>query len=740
MRVNFCSSTVGSALGGLLCALLLGVTVMPRSSVLYAADPVTVLPENFQIRTVVEGLRFPTDMVLLPSGDLLVVEKGAGLGTNGMADVRLVRQGKLQVVPVLSLSVTVLGDSGIYSIVLDPDFATNHYFYIWYSVGEQALAWPGHSVDRLSRFTYDPVAGQADVKGEEIILDGVRWSQWHNGGGLAFDVDGSLLVATGDAASNKLAQDMNSLNGKLLRIRPAEGGGNLPTDHAGMSQGYLQPEIYAAGLRNPFRMAWRPAEQALYLIDLGGDAWEEINRVEAGANYGWSVREGPCPYNVRDLNCAPAPPAYTDPVVAYPHPPTGGAGISALAFYAGTAWPEQYQDLLYFADFNGRALSMVNLDDPKTILPFGREVGHLVDLEATADGLYTLSIYEGAIRFIYYAEGGNLWPTAQLNAGPLQGAAPLTVEFSAVGSTDPEGDPLSYVWDFGDGSAPMTSTQPFVAHEYASDGDYVVSLQVFDAQGGRSESQRTTVRVYSGAMPSIQQEIVGDSLRGHYRGGDTVRYTVTRAGDTAGLDATTPYLWTVKQHHNQHVHFIITEFAGEAVEIAISDDSHAADVTIWYEAELTMLTDEGQQIRVARALAPDVVALDVQSSPPGATMRWNGVPQLGDQRIAAIVGQRFELEAPSLFYHARMKYGFTHWEISPQISPQISTEVGESARARASEPSSAHEIIKEPAFEVMVSPVAKSYVAHYTNLGPAHVSFLPSVMSANSPITANAAK
>ena len=724
MRASFFPRTLGLVLGGLFC----GVAWWFGTTALYAAEMPTSLPANFQIRTVVSGLRYPTDMVLLPSGDILVVEKGAGLNENGVADVRLVRQGELQEAPVLSLSVTVLGDSGIYSLVLDPDFATNHYFYVWYSAGAQALDWPGNSVDRLSRFTFDPISGQADVQGEQIIVDGIRWSQWHNGGGLAFDAEGNLFIATGDAAINRLAQDMTSLNGKLLRVQADDGGGNhLPTSqahvhdqseehpHAQPQESAVLPEIYASGLRNPFRMAWRPAEQAFYLLDVGFGSWEEVNRVgESGANYGWAVREGPCPYNVRDVNCPPAPPEYTDPVVAYAHPAEGGAGITALAFYSGTAWPELYQGLLFFADFNARSMSMVNVDDPATISPFGSEVGHLVDMESTPDGIYTLSIYEGAIYFIYYSAGGNQWPTAQLNVAPQQGAAPLAVEFSAVGSSDPEQDALTYRWDFGDDSVPLTTTQPFLVHHYQQDGDYLASLQVFDEHGGRSEIQRTTVRVYSGAMPTIVQEIVGDNVgdseRRYYRGGDTVRFTVTREGDTAGLDVTTPYIWTIKQHHNEHVHFVITEYAGDAVEIEISEDSHAAEVTIWYEAELTMLTDQGQAIRVNRVLGPDSVALDVQSLPRGASMRWNGVPQLGDRAIDAIIGQHFVLEAPPLFYHERAKYSFTQWQIS---------HAGE-----------ADEILPERSFELLVTSEAKSYVAQYEYVGPAQESFLPSVMRA----------
>jgi glucose/arabinose dehydrogenase len=649
-------------------------------------------------------------MALLPSGDFLVAEKGVGQGTAGVAQVRLVRKGIPVIETVMSLSVTVIGDSGIYSILLDPGFAVNHYFYLWYSAGEDALQWPGYSVDRLSRFTYDPHTRKAELSSETIILDGIRWSQLHNGGAITIDKDGNLFIATGDATSYAFSQDMSMLNGKLLRIRPLGNGGySVPTANSGVAQSEVRPEIYASGLRNPFRMAWRPEEQVYYLIDVGAGAWEEVNRVEAGANYGWAVREGPCPFTEPGPDCEPAEPIFTDPVVTYPHPKEGGAGITALAFYAGTSWPAPYQGNLFFADFNSRYLSMVDLDDPKVITRFASEVGNLVDIEATADGLYLLSIYDGAIRFVHYSDDGNQWPTASVSAVPSQGSAPLTVHFSGNGSIDPENDALTYLWDFGDGSPPITSTESLVMHEYQSDGNFQSSLQVVDGMGGKSEPQRATIQVYSGAMPLILSEIEGDSGRQQYRGGDRVRFTVTRAGGTAGLDATTPYIWSIKQHHNEHVHFITTSYAAGEVALEIPNESHAIEPSIWYEAELTMVTDQGQEVSVTHGVYPDLVVLDVSSSPAGASVEWNGVQQPSDQPISAIVGQHFTIKAPEIHYNGHTKNRFTHWEIITE------GDEGES------------EIITERSFSLLVSAEKKRYIAHYEFVAAAQERFLPSL-------------
>jgi glucose/arabinose dehydrogenase len=222
-------------------------------------------------------------------------------------------------------------------IILDPQFETNHYFYLWYSTGAEALGWTGTTTNRLSRFVFDPASGTAPLSSETIILDGVEWAEIHNGGGLIFDDAGNLLIATGDAGTTNvtpelnLAQKLDSLNGKVLRIRPrSEGGYDVPLDNpfVGNSTG-IRPEIYASGFRNPFRMTRRASDHQIYVADVGQETWEEVNRLTPGANYGWPYREGMCAIYERGPNCTPNPGQFADPLLVYIHPVEVGAGLTA---------------------------------------------------------------------------------------------------------------------------------------------------------------------------------------------------------------------------------------------------------------------------------------------------------------------------------------------------------------------------------------------------------------------------
>ena len=119
-------------------------------------------PPGFSYTAYATGLNLPIDAEFMPDGGILVAEKGVGAGPDGVSAVRLVRDGTVQDVPVLSLSTNTFGDSGLLGLILDPDFAENGYFYVWYGTGNQAVGWGGTTVYRLSRFTFDPLSETAD--------------------------------------------------------------------------------------------------------------------------------------------------------------------------------------------------------------------------------------------------------------------------------------------------------------------------------------------------------------------------------------------------------------------------------------------------------------------------------------------------------------------------------------------------------------------------------------------------
>ncbi len=628
------------------------------------------LPPGFAVTRIAAGLTRPVDMAFTPNGDILVAEKGTGADETATAHVRLIRGGALQATPVLALSVNAYWDSGLQSIALDPDFATNGYFYLWYNTGADAPGWSGTTVTRLSRFTVDEASGTADPASEVIQLDGVPWGDWHHGGGLAFDEAGYLYVATGDAATEANAQDLSSYNGKLLRIRPSNLGAKIPEDNPFREVEGALPEIFALGLRNPYRMTRHPTSGALYLGDVGDIAWEEVNRVTGGsdvvgANYGWPLREGPCPKG-QHLPCAAASGEYTDPTVAYPHPTENwrdSNSVTGLAFWDGA----QGSPHLVLADYNEQVLRLAEetQDGAYNLTLFAEEAGRIVDLETHAGGLYTLDLVAGTVSLIYATGGDNQAPVAQFTVDQTRGASPLPVAFSAAGTRDGDDLSLTYRWDFGDGNQTENSA-PAIEHTYLVDGTYQAALEVVDARGARSAPVEQTVTVYSGTWPEIVLENETEPGRARFHGGDAVRYRVLYAGDVVALAAENPFAWRVDFHHNQHVHPIVTGGLGETNLLRVPADNHDGSANVWFQLHLTMTTAEGQPVAVSRNLRPRLVRLTVDAAgaatePTAAVV--NGVEHALPHSAAAVAGTTHTLKAAAHRLNGERIEAFDHWTL-----------------------------------------------------------------------------
>lgn len=205
-------------------------------------------------------------------------------------------------------------EEGLLSFVLHPGFHSNGRAFVWYSV-------PGVEPrrNRLSEFQADPTRRRLLPSSEKVLLEvEKRWGN-HNGGCLRFGPDGYLYLGLGDGGSAgdplNNAQNTGSLLGKMLRLDvdhvPAGRTYGIPADNP-FAQGGGRPEIFAWGLRNPWRMSFDPATGALWVGDVGQDRWEEIDIVRKGRNYGWNWREGAHPFKHG------RPPAgLTDPVYDY---------------------------------------------------------------------------------------------------------------------------------------------------------------------------------------------------------------------------------------------------------------------------------------------------------------------------------------------------------------------------------------------------------------------------------------
>ncbi len=251
----------------------------------------------------------------------------------------------------ISTQVTSGGERGLLNMALHPDFANNGQAFLAYTATIN-----NQLVSRISRFSSSDGGQTLNSSSEEILLVVNQPYNNHNGGFLAFGPDNYLYIGFGDggSAGDPLGhgQDTTTLLGNVLRIDVDNGTPYaIPADNPFVSDPPNRAEIYAWGLRNPWRGSFDIANGSLWLGDVGQNQWEEINLIEANGNYGWNIREAAHCYNDPSESCSTA--GLIDPVLEYDHA-NGGRSVTGGVVYRGTTINE-LQGAYIFGDFtNGK--------------------------------------------------------------------------------------------------------------------------------------------------------------------------------------------------------------------------------------------------------------------------------------------------------------------------------------------------------------------------------------------------
>ena len=285
---------------------------------------------GLRLEKVVDGLNRPLHLTA-PAGDprLFVVEQG---GT-----IRIVRDGRVLPAPFLDLSnrLRAGGEQGLLGLAFHPRYAENGYFYVDYTDREGDTR-----IERFRVSTSDP--DRANPASSKLLLQIDQPYSNHNGGHVFFGPDGMFYIGMGDGGSGgdpgNRAQNPDELLGKLLRIDVDRGDPYaIPPDNPfAREPGRGRPEIWALGLRNPWRCAFDPAEGLLYIADVGQNEWEEIHVEPAnrpGVNYGWNLMEGGHEYRLAGRSTA----GMAWPPVEYSH--DDGCSITGGAVYRGRRAP-----------------------------------------------------------------------------------------------------------------------------------------------------------------------------------------------------------------------------------------------------------------------------------------------------------------------------------------------------------------------------------------------------------------
>jgi cytochrome c len=647
-----------AALGGLSAAPSVAQTAQPPPD------------SSFQKVTLNDRPGEPMDLVVLP--DLRV------LHTTRSGEVRMHDPKTGLNTVAATLDVYSHDEEGLQSIAIDANFKSNKWVYLYYQpplntpvddpstptinegnapeFGTEADWERFRGVSRLSRFKLK--GDKLDLASEQQIIDvpGDRGICCHVGGQIDFDKQGNLYLSTGDDTNpfqsdgytpiderpdrnpafdaQRTSANTNDLRGKLLRIRVKKRGGyTVPEGNlfpAGTPK--TKPEIYAMGLRNPFRFAVNRENGDIYLADYSPDNPEpDPLRGPAGhgkwtvlrepGNYGWPycstaelpyvdydfateqsgatfdcanpVNESPNNTGRREL------PAVTQPQVWYPaslspeFPELGTGGVGPMGGPAydfnrksrsRNRWPEYYDGVPLFFEWTRDYVKEFRLDQagnlaqiipvlPSFIFdnPMAMEFGPdgaLYVLEY-GDGFF-LETPEAQLARFDFVRGGRT-PVPQVSATPTNGTAPLTVSFSSAGTNDPDGDTLRYAWDF-EADGRVDSRQPNPTFTYQENGLFEATLKVTDPSG---RSASASVQILVGNTAPVVELTTSPAPGEPFAFGDTVTYQVSVTDPEDGQIDCARVSVTYILGHDEHGHPQSTTAGCTGMVETVLDEGHA---------------------------------------------------------------------------------------------------------------------------------------------------------------------
>jgi PKD repeat protein len=430
----------------------------------------------------------------------------------------------------------------------------------------------------------------------------------------------------------------------------------------------------------------RPGTSEVWLGDVGWSRWEEIDRItnptdSTVENFGWPCYEGKgrqAGYDGANLNICENLYASTNavkaPYYAYDHNAKvvsgepcakGSSSMSGLAFYKTGPYPDTYDGALFFADYSRGCIWAMKkgtngLPDPAKRSTFVAGAAAPVDLQIGPNGdLFYADLTGGTIRRIYYC-GGNCPPEALARADPTNGLAPLVVNFDAAGSSDPEGDALSYAWDLDGDGAFDDSTAQKPTYTYTAAGDYQVGLRVTDSKGATDTLDQPLTITAGNTPPSASIDSPLSTTT--WKVGDTISFSGSATDSQDGTLRASRLTWSLIVHHCSSANLChehpVQDFAGVANGSFVAPDH---EYPSYLELKLTATDSGGLTDTTNVRLDPETVQLSFVSDPAGLKLTVGSSSGTTPLSRTVIVGSKNSISAPSPQMLGGSDYEFATW-------------------------------------------------------------------------------
>lgn len=568
-------------------------------------------PANFQTTQIIgSDIDVTTGFEFAPDGRIFILER---TGT-----VKIFKNGQVLPTPFIQLNSVTTGDRGLTGIAFDPDFNNNHYVYFYFT-----------GTDNLNRLVrVDATGDTASGSPVTIYKTNTQSLELHIGGTIRFGPDGKLYISIGDNGTGSNSQDLSTPFGKILRINK---DGTVPADNPFVGQAGKLPEIWAYGLRNPYRFQFNPTSGKLYLGDVGNDSWEEINVITKGGNYGWPICEGTC-----------ANPEFINPIYAYPHSGQSSS-VTGGFVYTGNMFPQEYKGRYFFGDYARGFIKNLTIEEHEDevhfegVNNFELSAGSAVDLKQAPDGsIYYITYFPARLFRISYSTTNQV-PTAKSSAINTNGNPPLSVNFSSSGSTDPEGANLTYNWDFGDGTS---STQANPTKVYNNKGRFTVELTVSD---GVNSAQATPIIIQVGTPPTVNITTPASGFT--YRAGDTISFAGTGSDSNGQSLPDSAFTTEVLFHHDTHTHPAFGPVQTKSGQFTVPVIGEP-DPDVFYEIKITGEDSDGLLTTTTVEINPVKTDVIFNTNPANLQILLDDIPTNTPLSTKQVVGFERNISTP----------------------------------------------------------------------------------------------
>ncbi len=608
-------------------------------------------PANFSREQVGGTINSPSVMAFANDGRIFVAEQSGAL--------KVIKNNAILTAPFVTLAVNSSGERGLIGIALDPDFAINNFIYLYYTVSTA----PIHN--RISRFTAN---GDVAVPASEQIileLDNLSSATNHNGGALAFGLDGKLYVAIGENANTANSQNLDTYHGKILRINK---DGSAPTDNPFYSPSASEQKkrVWAYGLRNPYTFSVQPVTGKVFVNDVGQNTWEEINDASVGGrNFGWPNTEG-----------TTTNPSFTTPVYSYNHStstPTGCA-ITGGTFFnpPSTNYPSSYASKFFFQDYCSNWIYWI---DPSVSVPtatlFASSVGSSsLSITTAPDGnLYYLSRGASALYRIKYIPPGSA-PSIIQQPVSVVTSVKQPISFSVVASGTA---PLTYQWRKNNTDIPMATQSTFTILEAQLTDAGTYSVVVTNGLGSATSSLVTLTVNAPNQQPIAS--ILAPVKNTLYVAGAKIDFSGDGTDLEDGQLPASAFTWQIDLHHDTHVHDqpLIIGLKGSSFEVP--NQGETSD-NVWYRFILTVKDSQGLTGKDSVDVYPKKSTLTIKSDPVGLQLTLDGQPFTAPKDVVSVQGLLRTIGVVSPQQIGNQEYKFTSWNNGGTPEQTFATPIG----------------------------------------------------------------